>query len=187
MFTSASLLNGELPDIRIGIGCSGNGTHVEKSVRMMDDENIIIYRDPRKMVDDLMSGEIGAAVRGDMSSSKVLPIIKSDFKVDQLERLVLLEPRMSKLIFMAPVGIDEGWTVESRYDMAVRSVKLMERLGAGRKIGVMSGGRVDDTGRNPNVDRTLRDAEELVKRLKSEGTTRITLRFLSRMPWTKPI
>lgn len=34
----------------------------------MDDPNVVTYRDPAAMLDDLASGRIDAALRGDMSS-----------------------------------------------------------------------------------------------------------------------
>ncbi len=70
---------------------------------------------------------------------------------------------------MVPVGIDEGWTVESKHDMVVKSIGLMKKLGVGTRIAVMSGGRCEDVGRNEAVDQTIDDALELVKILKSEG------------------
>ncbi len=169
MFTSESILSGKLPDVRVGIGSGTDRGFVEKSVRLMGSGNIAVYKDPRKLVDDLLSGAIGAAVRGDMPSSKVMHLLKDEFGVDQLERTVLLEPVGSKLFFLAPAGIDEGWTMDRKFDIAIRSVALMEKLGSGTKIGVMSGGRKEDMGRNPAVDKTIEDAEELTRRLIDAG------------------
>lgn len=169
MFTSESILNGKMPNVRVGIGTGTDRGFVEKSVRVMGNKNVTVYKDPVRLVDDLLSGAIDAAVRGDMSSSKVMHILKDEFAVEQLERTVLLEPNHGKLIFLAPVGIDEGWTVDKKFDIVVRSVALMEKLGADTRIGVMSGGRKEDLGRNPTVDRTIEDAEELVKKLTAAG------------------
>lgn len=169
MFTSNSLLEDEVSDVRIGIGRGTDKGYVESSVRAVNGKNIIIYDDPKKMIDDLYAGKLDAAVRGDMSSSKLLPFLKEEAGVDSLERLVLLEPLNSKLIFLAPVGIDEGWTVEQKFDMAKRSLALMKRLGAGQRVAVMSGGRNEDKGRCPAVDKTIDDANILVKMLTDAG------------------
>jgi predicted methyltransferase MtxX (methanogen marker protein 4) len=48
-------------------------------------------------------------------------------------------------------------------------VDLLRRVGMGTKVAVMSGGRDDDVGRNDVVDRTIRDAKELVRILTEEG------------------
>lgn len=169
MFTSQSLLEGDLPKVRVGIGRGTEKGNVERSVHTIGKDRAIIYDDPKALVDDLLSGKIDAAVRGDMSSSKLLPILKSAMGVDNLERIVLLEPRMSKLVFMAPVGIDEGWTVKQKYEMVEKSLKLMNKLGAGQKVAVMSGGRNEDLGRCPAVDKTIQNANELVQLLKKKG------------------
>ncbi|MDR0888253.1 MAG: methanogenesis marker protein Mmp4/MtxX [Candidatus Methanoplasma sp.] len=169
MLTSKDLLQCDaLPEVRVGIGSGTRSGLVEKSVRSLGSSNVSVYRDPVALIDDLVSGKIDVAVRGDMSSSELLPILKEKLGVDSLERLALLEHNR-KMMFLAPVGIDEGWTVEEKHDIAVRSVKLMKQLGAGTKIAVMSGGRSEDLGRNPAVDKTINDALELVKILKNEG------------------
>ena len=169
MFTVKDLLKTDIPDVKVGIGCGTDSGHVDKSVRALNNENVKIYRDPNKLVDDLFSGKIDAAVRGDMASSELLHILKEKAGVKELERVVIMEPPGGHAFFMAPVGIDEGSTVEEKHRIAVRSVELMKKMGAGTKIAVMSGGRIDDKGRNKIVDKTLKEAEELVSILKKEG------------------
>jgi putative methanogen marker protein 4 len=169
MFTVKGLLHTDLPDVRVGIGRGTDSGRVEKSVRALDVKSVKIYDDPNKLVDDLLSGEIDAAVRGDMSSSELLYALKEKTGVKELERLVILEPRNSRAFFMAPVGIDEGTTVEEKFNIAVKATKLMKELGAGNKIAVMSGGRIDDKGRNEAVDKSIDDAEKLVSMLQKKG------------------
>jgi len=169
MFTVKDFLESDLPDVRVGIGSGTQSGLVEKSVRALNNENIKVYKDPKRLVDDLFSGKIDAAVRGDMSSSELLHILKEKAGVEELERVVILEPSNTHAFFMAPVGIDEGSTVEEKYKIAVKSIALMKRMGAGNKIAVMSGGRKDDKGRNKVVDKSLEDAERLVSILKKEG------------------
>ena len=169
MFTSETLLKGHIPSgVKVGIGCNGTSAKVRDSVRGIEGY-ATVYTDPEKLVDDLISGKIDAAVRGDMSSSVLLPLLKKKMGVSELERIVLLEPVGGKLVIAAPVGIDEGWTVDQKYDLAVKSIELMKKIGMGTKIAVMSGGRKDDIGRHPTVDNTIKDALELVDRLNSEG------------------
>jgi len=167
MFTYDSLLNNVPKDVIIGIGRGSGRGDVEKSASFFD--NVAIYDDPNEFMADLRSGKIDAAVRGDMSSSKLLPILKDVFSIPDIQRTVLLEPAGRKMVFVAPVGIDEGWTVPQKHELAVKSVELMRRIGMGERIAVMSGGREDDKGRNETVDRTIDDAASLVKMLRSEG------------------
>ncbi len=169
MFTTRTLLEGHIPEgVKVGIGCSGKTAKVRDSVRGIEG-SATVYTDPERLVDDLVTGKIDAAVRGDMSSSILLPILKKKMGVDELERVVLMEPMNRKLIMTAPVGIDEGWTVEQKHDLVIRSIDLMKRIGMGTRIAIMSGGREDDVGRHPVVDNTIKDALKLVDILRSEG------------------
>ena len=168
MFTSETLLSNIPEGVKVGIGCNGKSAKVRDSVQGMVG-SAIVYTDPEKLVDDLMTGKIDAAIRGDMSSSVLLPLLKEKMGVRELERVVLLEPVGGKLVMAAPVGIDEGWTVEQKHNLAVKSIELMKRIGMGTRIAVMSGGRKDDVGRHSTVDKTITDAIELVDRLNSEG------------------
>jgi len=170
MLKLESLVGGELPDARVGIGCGSDSRVVRRSARSMPCGDIVIYKDPKALADDLESGELDAAVRGSMSSSVLLPEIKRALGLDCLERLVIMGPRDSDSAFgMVPVGVDEGWTVDSRYDMTVRSVDFMKRMGGTGRTAVMSGGRKEDMGRCPQVDRTLMEAQELTDRLLADG------------------
>ena len=169
MFTSKTLLSGDLPDVRVGIGRGSDAGNVERSVLAMEGRDIRIYDDPNELVSDLVSGRIDAAVRGDMSSSMLLPILKKGLGLRGLERVAFLEPQGGKLIILSPVGIDEGWTDDQRYDLAARSAKLAEKVGMGSRIAVMSGGRCEDVGRCRAVDRSIESARAIAKRLVADG------------------
>lgn len=169
MFTSKTLLCGDMPDVRVGIGRGTDSGNVERSVLAMDGHDVVIYDDPYELTDDLANGNIDAAVRGDMSSSMLLPILRSKLNLPALERVVFLEPMGGKLIIMAPVGIDEGWTDEQRISLAKRSADLARKVGMGSKIAIMSGGRCEDVGRCRVVDRSIESARAIAKQLVSEG------------------
>lgn len=167
MFTYDSLLKDAPDDVTVGIGRGSGRGDVEKSVSVF--RNVVIYDDPDRLVNDLKKGNIDAAVRGDMPSSELLARIRKCFDLSDIQRTVLLEPVGKRMVFVAPVGIDEGWTVTQKYELATKSVELMRRIGMNERIAVMSGGREDDKGRNDIVDRTIDDAAELVRMLRENG------------------
>ncbi len=169
MFNTETLLKSEFPKVRIGIGRGTDAGNVEKSVAAMKQHDVIIYEDPEKLADDLATGKIDAAIRGDMSSSVLLPILKKRMGLKALERIVFLELLNGKMIIMAPVGIDEGWTDEQRMELARQCVKMAKRVGLGTRIAVMSGGRCEDVGRCKAVDRSIESARHIAKTLKEEG------------------
>ncbi|MBQ9690473.1 MAG: methanogenesis marker protein Mmp4/MtxX [Candidatus Methanomethylophilaceae archaeon] len=135
----------------------------------MKQYDVAIYDEPEALIDDLIAGKIDAAIRGDMSSSVLLPIVKQKTGLKGLERIVFLELLNGKMIIMAPVGIDEGWSDEQRIELARQSVKMAKRVGLGTKIAVMSGGRCEDRGRCRAVDTSIDSALNIVKVLRSEG------------------
>ncbi len=169
MFTTEALLASDLPKARVGIGRGTDAGNVERSVEAMGQYDVVIYDDPEKLADDLATGKIDAAIRGDMSSSVLLPLLKQKLGLKALERVVFLELLNGKMILMAPVGIDEGWTDLQREELARKCVKTAERIGLGTKIAVMSGGRCEDVGRCKAVDRSIESARNIAKQLKSEG------------------
>lgn len=153
------------PDIVIGIGTKLNATKVEASVAVANEKGYgvtQIYTNPDKMVMDLLEGEIQAAVRGDMGSNEAMAAIKEGFGIDRVMRVAVLEPREEGLFFFGPVGIDEGWDLEEKRDFITLGIEMLERMGIEPSIGILSGGRLSDIGRNPVVDKTIKDAEEIV-------------------------
>lgn len=116
------------------------------------------------LVQALMDGEIDAAVRGSLPSSTTLRALKDATRVDHLLRIAILSTPAGKKFLLAPVGVDEGWTVAEKVELAEGGRELAARLGISRDVAVLSGGRLGDMGRHPAVDRTLADAE-LVARI----------------------
>lgn len=165
---SNQLLSGDLPDAKVGIGRGTDRGFVEASVRSAGG-GVTVYDDPRSMVDDLISGKIDAAVRGDMPSDVLLPILREGLGLKKLSRTVLLEPSGSKMFMLAPVGIDEGWTCPQRFDMACRSADFAKRIGMDSRIAVMSGGRSEDRGRCAAVDKSIDSALALSEKLVEAG------------------
>ncbi|MDD1706207.1 MAG: methanogenesis marker protein Mmp4/MtxX [Methanoregulaceae archaeon] len=116
------------------------------------------------LVNDLASGRIDAAIRGTLPANHTLSSLKKAFGVDHLERAALLETPGGRRFFLAPVGVDEGWTVGEKVALAGKARILAEKFGLPAKTGILSGGRLGDAGRHPEVDRSLAEAE-LVARL----------------------
>lgn len=116
------------------------------------------------LANDLANGRIDAAIRGTLPANSTLAALKAACGVDHLERAALLETSGGRRFFLAPVGVDEGWTVGEKVALACKARTLAEKFGLPSRIGILSGGRLGDVGRHPFVDRSLADAE-LVARL----------------------
>jgi putative methanogen marker protein 4 len=121
-----------------------------------------------QMIADLARGRIAAAVRGTLPANQTLSLLKRASGVESLLRAALLETQKGEKFLLAPVGVDEGWTVDQRIELANRGRILAERCGLKTKVGILSGGRWGDTGRHPEVDRSLADAELVARRTGGE-------------------
>ena len=101
------------------------------------------------LVSDLMTGGIDAAVRGSLPANATLQALKAAAGVDHLERIALLETAGGKKFLFAPVGIDEGWTVADKLALVPeRQAAIARRFGLSEKVGILSGGRFGDVGRD---------------------------------------
>jgi putative methanogen marker protein 4 len=170
--------------VTIGIGAGEEPEKVLASVRShQGNSRVVIYCSPGtfpggpgdivtvesehpevRMIEDLFSGKIHAALRGSLPANATLSALKGVAGVDRLERAALLETASHRLFFLAPVGVDEGWTVHEKVAFIEKVRRLAEKFGVSPRVAVLSGGRFGDVGRHPQVDRSLADAE-LVARL----------------------
>lgn len=119
------------------------------------------------LVTDLMQGTIRAAIRGTLPANATLSALKKAAGVDHLERIALLETAGGKKFLLAPVGVDEGWSVAEKVVFVKKGREIAGKFGLSSRVAILSGGRLGDTGRNRRVDRSMAEAE-LVARLTGE-------------------
>ena len=128
------------------------------NVRLHESEN-----PESALVSDLINGTIHAAIRGTLPAHVTLQALKAAAGVNRLERIALLETARGKKFLFAPVGIDEGWTVADKLELIRKGRTIARRFGLPEKVGVLSGGRLGDLGRHERVDRSMADAELVVR------------------------
>ncbi len=171
------------PVRRIGIGIAGDPEKViESASRVSGNFDICCYCSPgvvdrniarpgisvaeyenpgQALVDDLMAGKIDAAVRGTLPANATLKALKKAAGVDHLERIALLETVHGKKFLFAPVGVDEGWTVDEKLALIQKGRHIARKFGLPEKVGILSGGRLGDIGRHPKVDASIAAAEKV--------------------------
>jgi putative methanogen marker protein 4 len=123
----------------------------------------------KTIVDMLATGDVDAAVRGTLSATSTLSYLKERLGITSLYRVALLETPDGIPLFLAPVGIDEGGTVESKLEFIRRGAEHIRRFGVEPRIAILSGGRFEDKGRDTYVDKTLEDAEFVTRKALEEG------------------
>jgi putative methanogen marker protein 4 len=133
----------------------GIGTELE----IIDTEN------PEKtLVELLISKKVDGAIRGTAKASGALFYLKELLGTKKVYRLALLLTAEGTPFFLAPVGIDEGNSIADKLHMITLGAQYIKRFGIEPVVGVISGGRIGDLGRDRRVDRTLADGEFLVNR-----------------------
>jgi predicted methyltransferase MtxX (methanogen marker protein 4) len=88
--------------------------------------------------------------------------------ISDINRLALLETSSGHQFFFGPVGIDECNNLNSKEQFIEKALKVLSTLHIEPKISVLSGGRLGDIGRNVEIDKSIKEAKELVDYFKLE-------------------
>jgi putative methanogen marker protein 4 len=112
----------------------------------------------------MVSRKVDAVIRGTAKASGTLAHLKEILGKKRICRLALLLTVDGTPFFLAPVGIDEGNTIGDKLRMITLGAEHIRRFGIEPAVGVLSGGRIGDVGRNKRVDRTLADGEFVTRR-----------------------
>jgi putative methanogen marker protein 4 len=143
----------------------------KKQINEIGTELEVIDTDnPEKtLVELLVSKQIDAAIRGTAKASGALVCLKKILGLKKVYRLALLLTADGKPFFLAPVGIDEGNTIADKLHMITLGAEYIRRFEIEPAVGVISGGRIGDIGRDRRVDRTLAEGEFIANRAVERG------------------
>ncbi|HII80164.1 MAG TPA: methanogenesis marker protein Mmp4/MtxX [Methanosarcina sp.] len=131
---------------------------------------VIDTENPEKVLSELLvSRTVDAVIRGTAKASETLSNLKEALGMKRICRLALLLTADGTPFFLAPVGIDEGNTISDKLRMITLGAEHIRRLGVDPAVGVLSGGRMGDIGRDRRVDRTLADGEFVAGRARELG------------------
>ena len=130
--------------------------------------NFIADSDPANyLVSKLFEQQsLDAIIRGGLSSSEFIKKIKNYEKYEKINRLALLETNSGKQFFFAGVGIDEINDFDQKLELMQNSILFLKKVGITPKIGILSGGRNSDLGRDPWIDENIKNSQQLEKKLK---------------------
>ncbi|MDO9516620.1 MAG: methanogenesis marker protein Mmp4/MtxX [Methanosarcinaceae archaeon] len=129
------------------------------------DLEIVDTDEPEKTIGDVLaSGYVDASVRGTARASGALSHLKKVLGMNKLYRLALLLDNNGNPFFLAPVGIDEGFDNDDKIEFIRLGVEHIRRFGIEPVVGILSGGRIGDIGRDEWVDRTISNAEFVTAR-----------------------
>ncbi len=135
----------------------GNKKEIDKIGTELE---VVDTEDPEKtLIELLISRKVDAAIRGTAKASGTLTNLKLTLGMRKIYRLALLLTVDGTPFFLAPVGIDEGNSLADKIRMITLGAEHIRRFGVEPVVGVLSGGRMGDIGRDRRVDRTLADGE----------------------------
>lgn len=146
--------------IAIGLGKNKNVLEAVKEFTF----DIEIARSNEELLGYLYDPEIDGVVRGSLESNIIMDIRK---EYPHIFRASILEIDNHKFM-LTPVGIDECDTIIAKKTIIKECSKIVEQSGHTPKIALLSGGRKQDKGRSPKIDKTIDECEEIVQDLKDE-------------------
>jgi len=91
-----------------------------------------------ELISLLVSGEVDAAIRGTAKASDSLSNLKNACKINKIHRIAILLTKNKNPRFFAPVGIDEGTTLEDKIEFICLGTHLLKRLGVSPHVGLIS-------------------------------------------------
>jgi putative methanogen marker protein 4 len=127
------------------------------------------FSDSHEMARSLLDGDIDAAVRGTLGSSRTLQELKASFGVREIMRTAVLEDADGKQFLLTPVGIDEGMDRISRTALALASIAYFSSSGWTIRCGVLSKGRTEDSVRGSDIRASIEDGDRIVASLRAKG------------------
>lgn len=144
--------------MKIAAGVGGNQAVIQAAGKV--DFEVVLTESEEELLDLLLNGKVDAAIRGSLSASHLLKMLRE--KYPEVYRASLLELK-GRQVLLAPVGIDEGDTLEQKKKLIEYGAQFLHQLGLNPKIAVISGGRPQDMGRSPQIDKSIMEGEELTR------------------------
>ena len=142
---------------------------LNKSITTKNNFKLIESNEPEKeIINYLKENTINAVIRGNLSSSKFLIQLKQRLNISEINRLALLESFDGKQFFFGPVGIDECNDYQKKINFIENAITLFQSLGVEPGISILSGGRLNDAGRDAYVDKTINMANHIITHLKGK-------------------
>ncbi|MHA1720783.1 MAG: hypothetical protein ACTSWX_04270 [Promethearchaeota archaeon] len=112
--------------------------------------------------------KLDAIIRGGLSSSKFIKYLKKFGRNNSTNRLALLETEKGKQFFFIGVGIDEINTLAQKLEIMKNSISFLKKMEITPKIGILSGGRTGDLGRDPWIDENIKNSQVLERKLRDK-------------------
>lgn len=162
--------------IAIGVGENENiiqACHIFKGKHPKTDIKLI-YSD-EDLVKSVLDDNIDAVIRGSLPASNIMQELKKHYP--KLSRATYVNGDDYEFL-LSPVGIDEGNTVEERYEIALNCIEFLKEVGKKPKIAVLAEGREDDFGRGSEVSNSITESKKLTEMIKENTSVEVENFFI---------
>ena len=162
--------------IAIGVGENENiiqACHIFKEKHPKTDIKLI-YSDA-DLTKAVLDSNIDAVVRGSLPASNIMQELKEHYP--DLSRATYVNGDGYEFL-LSPVGIDEGKTVEERYEIALNCIDFLKKVGKKPKIAILAEGREDDFGRGSEVSNSIIESRKLTKLIQENTSEEVKNYFI---------
>ncbi len=152
--------------IAIGVGENENiiqACHIFKEKHPKTDLKLI-YND-KDLLKAVSSTKVDAVIRGSLSASNIMQELKEEYP--NLTRATYVNGDGYEFL-LTPVGIDEGESIEEKFEIAENCINFFKKVGKTPKIAVLAQGRKDDFGRGKEVSESITESRKLTKLIKEQ-------------------
>ncbi|WP_296856949.1 methanogenesis marker protein Mmp4/MtxX [uncultured Methanobrevibacter sp.] len=152
--------------IAIGVGENENiiqACHIFKEKHPKTDLKLI-YND-KDLLKAVSSTKVDAVIRGSLSASNIMQELKEEYP--KLTRATYVNGDGYEFL-LTPVGIDEGESIEEKFEIAENCINFFKKVGKTPKIAVLAQGRKDDFGRGKEVSESITESRKLTKLIKEQ-------------------
>ena len=162
--------------IAIGVGENENiiqACHIFKEKHPHTDLKLI-YKD-EDLIKAVLNNSIDGVVRGSLPASNIMKELKEYYP--NLSRATYINGDEYEFL-LTPVGIDEGVSVEERFEMAMNCCDFLKKLGKTPKIAVLAEGREDDFGRGDEVSNSIKESKKLTELIEENSSEEVRNYFI---------
>ena len=162
--------------IAIGVGENENiiqACHIFKEKHPKTDIRLIYSDDD--LIKAILDDNVAAVVRGSPPASNIMQYLKKHYP--NLSRATYINGNGHEFL-LSPVGIDEGNTVDEKYEIVLNCIDFLKKVGKKPKIAVLAEGREDDFGRGSEVSNSIIDSKKLTKIIKENTSEDVENYFI---------
>ena len=162
--------------IAIGVGENENiiqACHIFKEKHPKTDIKLI-YKD-EDLIKSVLDDNIDGVVRGSLPASNIMKELKEHYP--NLSRATYVNGDEYEFL-LTPVGIDEGISVDDKYEMVMNCVNFLKKINKTPKIAILAEGREDDFGRGNEVSNSIKESKKLTKLIKENTDVEVKNYFI---------